>query len=61
MKKISDKYLHHSVRDEEMILSILRDGQLSGTADIIGIYENTLSSYFGAKHAIAVSSGSTAI
>lgn len=61
MKKISDKYLHHSIRDEEMILSILRDRQLSGTADVIGLYENALSSYFGSKHAVAVSSGSTAI
>jgi dTDP-4-amino-4,6-dideoxygalactose transaminase len=61
MTKISDKYLHHSARDEEMIISALRDGQLSGTADIIGIYENALATYFGAKHAVAVSSGSTAI
>lgn len=61
MIKISDKYLHHSSGDEEMIISILRDGHLSGTADIISIYENALTSYFGTKHAIAVSSGSTAI
>ena len=61
MPAILDKYLHHNANDLTKISEVLNQGQISGTADIVGMYERALAHAFDAPFAIAVSSGSTAI
>lgn len=59
--KINDKYLKRTKLDEEMLLSAIKNLQLSGTSDIIDSYEKKLANYWESKYAVAVSSGTAAI
>lgn len=61
LQLISDKYLSRSEADIPMLAELLKIGQMSGTADIIGEYEGELARAFGSRSAVAVSSGSTAL
>lgn len=61
MSVVSDKFLSSSDNDIPMLATLLENGQISGTADVVAEYELALAQRFGSKHAVAVSSGSTAI
>jgi dTDP-4-amino-4,6-dideoxygalactose transaminase len=58
---ITDKYLFSGANDLENISNALLSKKLSGTSDIVLDYETCLEKFFGAKHAIATSSGTSAI
>jgi perosamine synthetase len=58
---ISDRVPAAFDTDSEAILDVLRRGQLSGKADIVAEYEAALAQEFGARFAVAVSSGSSAL
>lgn len=58
---ISDKYLFSGDKDLESITNALLSKKLSGTSDIVLEYETCLEKFFCAKHAIATSSGTSAI
>lgn len=59
--KISDKYLFAQDSDFEIIKKTLSGKKLSGTGEIIFEYETCLADFFNAKHAVATSSGTSAI
>jgi len=59
--KISDKYLFSTKDDIQNLKKILADKKLSGTSDIVLEYEDCLKKFFDSRHAIAVSSGTSAI
>ena len=58
---ISDKYLFSGKNDLENVANALLSKKLSGTSDIVSGYETCLENFFYAKHAIATSSGTSAI
>lgn len=61
MPGVPDKFLQASQDDDARLITALKGGQLSGTADLVAHYEIELEARFGAAHAIAVSSGSAAL
>lgn len=46
---------------EKLVADITRASRLSGDCDLVSEYEVALASYFGVRHAIAVSSGTAAL
>ncbi|MDD5528163.1 MAG: aminotransferase class I/II-fold pyridoxal phosphate-dependent enzyme [Patescibacteria group bacterium] len=58
---ISDKYLFSGDNDLENITKALLSKKLSGTSDLVLDYEKRLGKFFNSKHAIATSSGTSAI
>ncbi len=61
MEAVPDKFIQASSHDLEFVMKALRGGKLSGTSGLVAAYEEELAEFFGARHAIAVSSGSTAL
>lgn len=58
---ISDKYLIKKDSDIDEVSRVLMDGKISGTSDVVKLYECLLANYFGVSKAVAVSSGTAAI
>jgi dTDP-4-amino-4,6-dideoxygalactose transaminase len=58
---IDDRYAPPSAREMDELARTLAGGILSGGAPVIAEYENALAERFGARHAIAVNSGSSAL
>ena len=58
---ISDKYLAYTGTEETHLRRCLDNGKLSGTSDMIKLYEEKLKTYWGSKNALAVSSGTAAL
>lgn len=61
MKVLKNKFVNIDKKDEAAVLQTLWAKQLSGTADIVEVYERDLAKYFGTKYAIACSNGTFAI
>ena len=59
--KIDDKFLIKNDDDKESLDRAIDSLKLSGTSEIVEEYEKKLATFFGSKHAIAVSSGTAAI
>jgi perosamine synthetase len=57
---ISDTYRHGQSRDAGCLVAAL-DESISGTSRLVTAYEAATAAEFGARHAIAVSSGSAAV
>jgi dTDP-4-amino-4,6-dideoxygalactose transaminase len=58
---VDDRYSPPACGELNEIQALLVDGRLSGGAAILPRYEQALASWFGAKRAIAVNSGSSAL
>lgn len=58
---LENKYINLDQSDYDSVLKALGEKELAGTAKIIPVYEERLATYFGVKHALAVSSGTAAL
>lgn len=58
---LENRFVNVDRRDIGMLLAALETGALAGTAPVIREYEHELESFFGVRHAIAVSSGTAAL
>jgi dTDP-4-amino-4,6-dideoxygalactose transaminase len=59
--QIQDRYAPQIGAEPGRITAVLQDGVLSGGAPVIAEYEAALAARFGAAHAVAVNSGSSAL
>ncbi|WP_394826769.1 DegT/DnrJ/EryC1/StrS family aminotransferase [Pendulispora albinea] len=60
-RSIPDTYRYSSTAREAELLTGILGKPLSGNSEPVEAYESELARYFGAKHAVAVSSGSAAV
>jgi len=60
-RAVSDTNRYSSIDEEAPLLARLLGKPLSGNSGPVEAYESALASYFGAKYAVAVSSGSAAV
>lgn len=60
-REINDKFLFFNKEEIELLREVMSTKKLSGTSEWVDKYEEKLSTYFGAKYAVALSSGSAAL
>jgi degT/dnrJ/eryC1/strS aminotransferase len=58
---LENKYVNFNERELDEIRKTFDTRKLSGTSEIVKQYEQKLANFFGVKHAIAVSSGTSAL
>ena len=58
---LENKYINFDERELDEIRKTFDTRKLSGTSEIVKQYEQKLANFFGVKHAIAVSSGTSAL
>jgi perosamine synthetase len=58
---VPDRYAPTATGEASLLAEIIDSGRLSGGADIVTDYERALAGWFGARRAIAVNSGSSAL
>src|SRR5690349_19327438 len=58
---VEDRYIPPACGELDEIAGDLAGGRLSGGAPVLGDYERALATWFGARRAVAVNSGSSAL
>jgi len=58
---LENKFINIDKSDIAVVVHAVEARQLAGTADVVMAYEHELQTYFGVKHALAVSSGTAAL